>query len=103
MSFTVGPRIEFCESHYPRIRYYHDGREYYFYIHRLVAYAHGELDYPFVSYDKIPIIEEGGVTFGTDERVVHHENKKQWDNRPVNLITMTEKEHTQVEPHTKNL
>lgn len=41
-----GPRIEFDPDHYPRIRVWDSsvGHDRYLYLHRLTAYAHGEID-----------------------------------------------------------
>lgn len=80
------PRIEFVPGEYPRIRYYHDGREWYFYLHRLVGYAHGVIDHPRAD-DRMIAIDgaTGEVRMEPDDRHVHHRDDDGWNNRPENL------------------
>lgn len=77
-TFTTDPRIEFDTDGHIRLRAYDGerGGDRYLYLHRLVAYAHGEID----SLQ--------------DHRHVHHENDDKWDNRPENLTAMEPDEHT---------
>lgn len=84
---TVGPRVEFSTSHYPRLRVWHPEREVDvpIYLHRLTAYAHGEID------------DLWSPLF------VHHEDADPWNNRPENLRAVTRAEHEELEPHTANL
>lgn len=84
---TVGPRIEFSPSHYPRIRVWDsdEGRDHFVYLHRLVAFAYGEIDDLW------------------SDLIVHHKNADSWDNRPENLESMTPDEHEKAEPHCGNL
>lgn len=67
-SVTVGPRVEFDPDHYPRLRVYdaRAGHDRYVYLHRLAAYAHGE------------------ISSLWDSRHVHHKNGDGWNNRPGN-------------------
>jgi len=83
-SFTVGPRVEFDLNHYPRIRVWdaERGGDRYVYLHRLAAYAHGELD-----------------SLG-DSRHVHHRDCDPWNNHPDNLEAMTPEEHDRRHEHT---
>ncbi|QCC47448.1 HNH endonuclease [Halobellus limi] len=81
-SFTVGPRVEFSLDHYPRIRVSEGGREWYVYLHRLTAFAHGELD----ALD--------------DERHVHHVDGDRWNNAPENLEAVASHEHDELHEHT---
>lgn len=77
---TVGPRVEFDASRYVRIRAYSAelGRDCYLQLHRLTAYAHGELESPWVA---------------DDPRHAHHRNSDGWDNRPSNLEARLPEEH----------
>lgn len=77
---TVGPRVEFDVSRYIRIRAYSRRHEAdrYVQLHRLVAWAHGELDSPFVEDDR---------------RHADHLNGDKWDNRPSNLTGRMPDEH----------
>ena len=76
-SFTCRPRVEFEVGEYVRIRAWDSraGKDRYLYLHRLVAYAHGEID---------------GIAEAMD---VHHENGDKWDNRPENLAARPPAEH----------
>lgn len=81
-SFTVGPRVEFSLDHYPRIRVSERGREWYVYLHRLTAFAHGELD----------ALDDG--------RHVHHVDGDRWNNSPENLEAVASHEHDELHEHT---
>ena len=80
-STTVGPRLELDPEHYPRLRVWDPdcGHDRYLYLHRLVAYAHGELDDVF-----------------DDDRHVHHRNRDRWDNRPSNLEATAPDRHCSI-------
>ena len=73
----VGSRIEFDIEHYPRIRAWDSevGHDRYLYLHRLVAYAHGEIDDLWTDLE------------------VHHVDHDRWNNQPENL------EAREPEPH----
>ncbi|MFB6137531.1 MAG: HNH endonuclease [Halobacteriaceae archaeon] len=68
-SFTVGPRVEFDLDGYVRIRAWDAdrGHDRYLYLHRLAAYAHGELE----------------DLHASDH--VHHSDGDRWNNDPANL------------------
>lgn len=70
------PRIEFEPGRYVRIRYWDGDREWYYYVHRLVAYAHGEIDDPFA------------------DETIHHRDEDRWNNRPSNLQAVEPAEHS---------
>jgi len=63
---------------YEKIRTYHDGDRSVVLLHRLIAYAHGKLDF------------EG---LCSDDVVVHHESGHGLDNRPSNLSVKSFCEH----------
>ncbi|GAB3681188.1 hypothetical protein GCM10028857_05030 [Salinarchaeum chitinilyticum] len=79
-TFTVGPRVEFEVGGYVRIRAYSSdlGRDCYVYLHRLTAWAHGELASPWES---------------DDPRHAHHAGRDGWDNRPDLLEAVHPAEH----------
>jgi hypothetical protein len=83
----VGPRVEFDPDHYPRIRVWdaEAGHDRYVYLHRLTAYAHGQLDALWSPLE------------------VHHRDSDSWNSRPENLEAVTPEEHADHEPHTANL
>ncbi len=81
---TFGPRVEFDTDGYVSIRFCDRGSEYRLYLHRLTAYAHGELD-----------------SLGSDMHV-HHEDSDRWNNQPENLTALTPDEHAEIEPHVAN-
>lgn len=87
---TVGPRVEFPPDHYPRIRVWDPRakRDRFVYLHRCVAYAHGEVDSLFA---------------GEDGKHVDHIDCDGWNNRPENLQGVTVEEHAEKEPHVWNL
>lgn len=102
----VGPRIEFDPDHYPRIRVWDSnaGRDWYFYLHRLTAYAQGDLEHPcaeieFPAYDAAT----GKVRLEPDPRHVHHDDADGWNNDPTNLAGVTPDEHAAQESHVSNL
>lgn len=68
-SFTVGPRVEFDLDGYVRLRVWdaEAGRDRYIYLHRLVAFATGEID-----------------SLAAEEHA-HHLNGDRWDNRHENI------------------
>lgn len=61
------------------------GNKRFFPLHRLVAYAHGELD--------------GESVFDYDT-VIHHKDEITWNNSPNNLVSMARSEHTEL--HTQS-
>ena len=65
----VGPRVEFDPKHYPRLRVWDPqaGKDRYLYLHRLTAYAHGEIDDLWSSLE------------------VHHVDHDRWNSTPENL------------------
>lgn len=65
---------------YSMIYHREDGQNHFILVHRLVAYAHGELEFEDL--------------FGSN-LVVHHKNGVKWINSPENLEVMTAKEHTE--------
>lgn len=73
---NVGPRVEFCPSHYPRLRVWDGERDHYVYLHRLVAYAHGMID----------------SLWAGDE--IHHDDHDGWNNRPENLFAEEPSAHS---------
>lgn len=72
------PRVEFDINHYPRIRVWDSaaGHDRYIYLHRLSAYADGEIDSLW------------------SEKHIHHINGDKWDNRPENLAAVDPAEHS---------
>jgi len=82
---TVGPRIEFNTHGYISLRCYSEGTEYRLYLHRLTAYAHGEID----SLDS--------------PMHIHHLDADPWNNHPENLEALTPEQHEQIDPHVANL
>lgn len=84
---TVGPRVHFDPDHYPRLFVWDPeiGADRTVYLHRLTAYAHGEID-----------------SLWSDLHV-HHVNGDGWDNDPDNLEGLTRPEHEAEEPHVVNL
>lgn len=66
---TVGPRVEFDTDGYVRLRAYDSraGHDRYLYLHRVTAYAHGEIDSLWADVD------------------VHHRDRDRWHNQPENL------------------
>lgn len=103
-SVVVGPRIEFATDHYPRIRYWDGDREWYFYLHRLTAYAQGGLDHPCASIE-FPALDAGTgkVRTSPDPRDVHHRDADSWNNHHDNIRSQTWEEHKRIEPQTANL
>jgi len=83
-TFTCGPRIEFDTAGYISLRFCHRSTEYRLYLHRLTAYAHGELE----SLDS--------------DKHVHHVDADRWNNQPENLEAMTPDEHAEIDPHVAN-
>jgi len=79
VSVTVGPRVEFDPDHYPRLRVWDPraGHDRYLYLHRLTAYAHGEID-----------------SLWSDDHV-HHRDSDPWHNQPGNLEGLNPTEHGQ--------
>jgi len=79
-SITVGPRIEFDPDHYPRLRVWNprEGRDHYVYLHRLTAFAQGEIEDLW------------------SECHVHHEDDDGWNNHPRNLSALDPEEHDAV-------
>lgn len=73
----VGPRLEFDPDHYPRLRVWDSraGHDRYLYLHRLTAYAHGEIDSLWTDYH------------------VHHLDHDRWNNQPSNLERRPPDEH----------
>lgn len=84
---TFGPRVEFRVGKYPRLRVWdsEEQRDHYLYLHRLTAYAHGEMDSLW------------------NAKEVNHIDKDSWNNHPENLEAVTREEHEQKEPHVSNL
>jgi hypothetical protein len=72
---TVGPRVEFDTAGYVRLRHFDGEREHYLYLHRLAAYAAGELD----SLDAA--------------EHVHHVDGDRWNNHPENLEALDPATH----------
>lgn len=83
-SVTVGPRLQFDLDRYIRLRVRDPttGRDRYVNLHRLVAYAHGELEHI------------------RDDLDVHHLNGDRWDNRPSNLEAREPAEHGRYHANT---
>lgn len=73
----VGPRVEFDLDHYPRIRVWDsdEQRDHYLYLHRLTAFAHGEIDDLWSSLH------------------VHHVDEDKWNNDPQNLEARPPADH----------
>lgn len=63
---------------YEKIREYHDGEKNVVMVHRLIAYAHGKIDFEGLCNPDV---------------VVHHESGHGWDNRPSNLVVKDFSEH----------
>jgi hypothetical protein len=76
-TITCRPRIEFDTDGYVRLRAYDPelGGDRYLYLHRLAAYAHGEISTPW------------------EEKDVHHRDRDRWNNRPENLEARPPFEH----------
>lgn len=74
-TLTVGPRLEFNPDGYVSLRAAADNREFRLYLHRLTAYAHGDLD---------------GLD---DHREVHHRDGDRWNNSPDNLEALEPRDH----------
>ncbi|QIO21344.1 hypothetical protein G9465_02805 [Haloarcula sp. JP-L23] len=72
------PRVEFDLDHYPRVRVWdpNAGHDRYLYLHRLTAYAHGEID-----------------DLWSDLHI-HHVDEDRWNNQPGNLEARPPEEHS---------
>jgi len=57
-------------NNYEKIRTHHDGEKHVVLVHRLIAYAHGKIDFNELCNSDV---------------VVHHKSGHGWDNRPENL------------------
>lgn len=106
---TLWPRVEFRTDHYPRIRHEYEGKEYFFYLHRLTAFAQGRLDHPFaeVSYPVADLAADGSTgpaRLEPDARDVHHKNADAWASLPPqNLEALSRADHEKAEAHVANL
>lgn len=70
------PRVEIRPGEYPRIRYWDGDREWYLYLHRCTAFAHGIID---DLFDGAPI---------------HHVDHDKLNNRPENLTAIPGVDHS---------
>lgn len=78
---TVGPRVESDTAGYVRIRCWDGEREHYLYLHRLAAYAAGEID----------ALDAG--------EHVHHVDGDRWNNAHDNLEAVTPEAHDRRHDH----
>lgn len=106
---TCWPRVEFRDDFYPRIRHTEDGDEWWFYLHRLTAFAQGLIGHPFAEKE-YPVADlaadgsTGPARVEPDPRDVHHRDRDAWASLPPeNLEALSREEHEIEEPHVGNL